>query len=172
MSSGWSFFFLSRLARSEFSKLSIVGKMSCLCVLPPLSSPFFFATCLFHLASSLLLRSVALRFSSCHPLLYLSRRLLPTLLLPPAFSLAARLIHCIVCSLQVYPRKSTPAVDRLCVGVPAAEVSQMLLDHTGGETFQTEKKFLDFFYLLIFLVQNISGEAFYFILVYFGLFFC
>lgn len=30
--------------------------------------------------------------------------------------------HCLL-SLQVYPRRSIPAVDRLCVGVPAAEVS-------------------------------------------------
>uniref|UniRef100_A0AAX7VTC9 ABC transporter domain-containing protein n=1 Tax=Astatotilapia calliptera TaxID=8154 RepID=A0AAX7VTC9_ASTCA len=37
-----------------------------------------------------------------------------------------------ICDLtKVYPRKSTPAVDRLCVGVPAAEVSQMLLYHTS-----------------------------------------
>lgn len=31
-------------------------------------------------------------------------------------------LHCLL-SLQVYPRRSVPAVDRLCVGVPAAEVS-------------------------------------------------
>lgn len=31
--------------------------------------------------------------------------------------------HCLLC-LQVYPRRSVPAVDRLCVGVPAAEVSR------------------------------------------------
>uniref|UniRef100_A0A669C2U1 ABC transporter domain-containing protein n=1 Tax=Oreochromis niloticus TaxID=8128 RepID=A0A669C2U1_ORENI len=38
-----------------------------------------------------------------------------------------------ICDLtKVYPRKSTPAVDRLCVGVPAAEVSQMLLYHTSA----------------------------------------
>lgn len=47
-----------------------------------------------------------------------SPRLLPLLLIP-----------LIVCSSQVYPRKSTPAVDRLCVGVPAAEVSH---NHTGA----------------------------------------
>lgn len=57
--------------------------------------------------------------------------------LPPAshllyLSLAGWLIHFIVCSPQVYPRKSTPAVDGLCVGVPAAEVSQTLLNHTSA----------------------------------------
>lgn len=51
----------------------------------------------------------------------------PSLLLffPHTPSPTDRLIHFIVCrSLQVYPRRSVPAVDRLCVGVPAAEVSR------------------------------------------------
>lgn len=162
MSSVWSFF--PCLARSEFSKLSVVFKMFSLCILPPLSSPFFLPP-----ASSIspppCCYGLSLCFSYCHPLLYLSRRLLPTLLLPPAFSLAARLIHFIVCSLQVYPRKSTPAVDRLCVGIPAAEVSQMLLNHIwGGGTFQAEK-FLDFLFIYLFLwSKHIKTRIFSFIL--------
>lgn len=48
---------------------------------------------------------------------------------PPA--LAGCLIHVFVCSPQVYPRKSAPAVDRLCVGVPAAEVSQNAAELRG-----------------------------------------
>ncbi|KAF7668709.1 hypothetical protein LDENG_00293370 [Lucifuga dentata] len=44
------------------------------------------------------------------------------------------LIHFIVRSLQVYSRKSTPAVDRLCVGIPAAECFGLLGINGAGKT--------------------------------------
>lgn len=100
-------------------------------VSPTFPSPF--STCFFHLTPSLLLWSIAPYFlmpssvlsfslSAPHPTLPC---LLCSFLLFLSLSLAGWLIHVIVCSLQVYPRKKTPAVDRLCVGIPAAEVSQM-----------------------------------------------
>lgn len=90
-------------------------------------SPFFFLLLLWSIALYSLMPSTVLSPSQsaphCPP--------------PPAFSLAGWLIHCIVCSLQVYPGKSTPAVDQLCVGVPASEVSQMLQNYTSN--FSTVK---------------------------------
>lgn len=104
-----------------------------------LTFPSPFSTCFFHLTSFLLLWSIAPYFLMPSPLLSFSLSaphptlpcLLCSFLLFLSLSLAGGLIHFIVCSLQVYPRKKTPAVDRLCVGVPAAEVSQMLLNPTS-----------------------------------------
>jgi len=74
---------------------------------------------------------LSLHISFGYPLCCLPHCLLPTHSFPlPSLSLARWLIHFIVGSLQVYSRKSTPAVNGLCVGVPAAEVSQMLPNHT------------------------------------------
>lgn len=75
----------------------------------------------FPLRSSLLLRALAP--SSLMPSSHLSSPPVPSACFPLCLSPAGCLIHFIVSSLQVYPRRSTPAVDRLCVGVPAAEVS-------------------------------------------------
>uniref|UniRef100_A0A7N9AQ11 P-type phospholipid transporter n=1 Tax=Mastacembelus armatus TaxID=205130 RepID=A0A7N9AQ11_9TELE len=56
------------------------------------------------------------------------------------------------CSLQVYPRKSTPAVDRLCVGVPAAECFGLLGINGAGKTTT--------FKMLTGDITPSSGEAF------------
>lgn len=84
------------------------------CLFEKLSLSVFRLTVLPHTCSSLICR-----FS--HDLLF-----------PPSLSLFSPTLpvsdrptdsfHCLL-SLQVYPRRSVPAVDRLCVGVPAAEVS-------------------------------------------------
>lgn len=132
-----NFFFFntfSHLARSDCCKLSPLVKISFLHLRPP---SFFFHLLL---PSLLFPAALAYRFIFSHaivPAIFLAvcspsssaSRLLSLFL---SLSPAAWLIHFIVCSLQVYPRKSTPAVDRLCVGVPAAEVSQMLLNHTSA----------------------------------------
>lgn len=86
--------------------------------LPP-PSHLFPAALFYHFIFSLL-PTPLLSFSLSGPNLFHASCML-------TLSLAGWLIHRIVCSPQVYPRKSTPAVDRLCVGVPAAEVSQMPL---------------------------------------------
>lgn len=128
----------SHLARSKCCKLSPLVKICSLHFLR-LSLSFFFhlppSSCLF--PAALVYRSIfshavlsAIFHTACSPTLPLPPLLFTSLSL--SLPLVGWLIHFIVCSLQVYPRKSTPAVDRLCVGVPAAEVSQMPLNHTGN----------------------------------------
>lgn len=119
----------SHLARSKCCKLSPLVQMClphslCLSFSLPVShlpppSHLFPAALFYHFIFSLL-PTPLLSFSLSGPNLFHASCML-------TLSLAGWLIHRIVCSPQVYPRKSTPAVDRLCVGVPAAEVSQMPL---------------------------------------------
>ncbi|TNN85161.1 ATP-binding cassette sub-family A member 1 [Liparis tanakae] len=79
--------------------------------------------------------------------------LLPTHSFPlPSLPLARRLIHFIVGSLQVYSRKSAPAVDGLCVGVPAAECFGLLGINGAGKTTT--------FKMLTGDIPVSSGEAF------------
>lgn len=129
----WVFFnTISHLAHPKCGKLYLLVKMwflhfYCLSVLifPPASSISPLPCC----------SGLSLHISSCHSLSHLSHFSAPHLSLRPLplfLSFSGWLIHFIVHSLQVYPRKSAPAVDRLCVGVPAAEVSQMLLNHTSS----------------------------------------
>lgn len=136
-----TFFFLvpfSHLARSKCCKLALLVKM-CFLHLLSLSLLLFL-----HLLLSALLFPAALVYRSIYSHAILSAIFLtvcspPLPCHPPSLplslsvspTLAGWLIHFIVCSPQVYPRKSTPAVDRLCVGVPAAEVSQMLLNNAS-----------------------------------------